>query len=112
MPDPMIPKEGQLYKSFTVAGHLFELRYGYYEDHERQLCPPVVIFPDLMAAPLYCKDGYPLVTQIQDPCEHYAAKHGEEEWCGDCAYFCSEHREVGICRCDHRKINRIEEEIT
>lgn len=113
MPESMIPKEGELYKAMTVAGHAFELRYGYYEDHERQVCPPVVVFPDLIAAPLYSEDGYPLVTQIQDPCEHYTiAEGGEEEWCGDCAFFHGEHREIGICRCAHRKINPNEEEIT
>lgn len=97
MPAPT-PREGDLYKTITIAGHSFELRYGYYEDHERSLCPPVVIFPDLVSHPRFCPHGQPLVTQIQDPCEHYTtASGGEENWCGDCAHFCSDHREIGIC---------------
>ena len=102
--DLSIPKEGELYKTLTVAGHSFELRYGYYEEHERDLCSPVVIFPDLSAAPLYGPAGSPLVTQIQDPCEHYIPAPGREEsWCGDCAHFHSDHPEIGLCRCDLRR---------
>lgn len=102
--DPTLPREGDLYKRITVAGHTFELRYGYYEDHERQLCPPVVIFPDLTASNIYCPEGYPLVTQIQDPCEHYKNNTGyPENWCGDCDHFSGEHPEIGICRCEQQK---------
>lgn len=102
--DRLLPKEGELYKVLNVAGHSFELRYGYYEEHEREVCSPVVIFPDLSAAPLYCPEGYPLVTQIQDPCEHYtAAPDREESWCGDCIHFHSDHPEIGVCRCDMRR---------
>lgn len=93
------PREGELYKTITVAGHIFELRYGYYEEHERAICPPVVIFPDLVSDPRFSPDGHPLVTQIQDPCPHYAAASCDgEEWCGDCTHFCSEHKEIGICK--------------
>lgn len=111
--DRASPKEGDLYKAFAVAGHPFELRYGYYDEQERPHCPPVVIFPDLLAAPLYHSDGHPLVTQIQEPCEHFVtAKDREEDWCGDCIHFSSEHREIGICLCDHRKRTTLEKEET
>ena len=101
----ILPKEGQLYKTLTVAGHVLELKYGYYEDHERDLCPPVVIFPDLLKAPLYSPQGYPLVTQIQDPCEHYKVQsQTKEHWCGDCSYFTGEHSEIGICSCEANKV--------
>lgn len=110
IPDPMTPREGDIYKAFTVAGHPFELRYGYYDDRERASCPPVVIFPDLLAAPLFCPEGYPLVTQIQDPCPHYSAAPGREEvWCGDCTHFSGQEPEIGICRCEHRKAPEKEE---
>lgn len=100
-----IPKEGRLYKRLCVAGHWFEMTYGYYEEWERALYPPVVIFPDLSAAPLYSREGHPLVTQIQDPCEHHVSKNGHEKhWCGDCSYFSGEHPEIGICRCEARKL--------
>ena len=101
----ILPREGQLYKAFTLEGHGFELKYGYYEDRERELCPPVVIFPDLVASPLYSSRGYPLVTQIQDPCRHFKPHtKAPEHWCGDCAYFTGEHREIGICSCDANRI--------
>lgn len=103
--DPVLPREGELYKRLTVAGHTFELRYGYYQEQERTICPPVVIFPDLAARKLYCPEGYPLVTQIQDPCQLYAATTAPpENWCGDCSHFSGEHPEIGICRCEQRKI--------
>jgi len=102
--DPGLPQEGALYKDLTVAGHKFELRYGYYEECERQMCPPVVIFPDLMAQPLFSEEGYPLVTQVQDACPYYRANQGtEDHWCGDCIYYSGAHREIGICRCAQRR---------
>lgn len=98
------PNEGELYKALTVGGHDFELRYGYYEERERSLCSPVVIWPDLSDGKKRCGEGFPLVTQVQDPCEHYAPKEGREDnWCGDCIYFTGEHREIGVCRCIQRK---------
>lgn len=102
--DTGLPKEGDLYKRLAVAGHIFELRYGYYEERDRSLCLPVVIFPDFSASPIYCPDGYPLVTQIQDACEYYRnAAAFPENWCGDCDHFSGEHPEIGICRCEYKK---------
>lgn len=98
-----VPREGDLYKQLTVAGHCFELRYGYYEDSERQHCPPVVLYPDLSSAPYYSADGYPLVTQVQDICEYCCAEDDEAHWCSDCAYYSTEYQEIGICRCEHRR---------
>ncbi len=98
------PREGDLYKRVTVAGHQFELRYGYYEEQERLSYPPVVLFPDLSEGLLHCEKGYPLVTQVQDPCEFYCPKKGApDNWCGDCSHYEAEHREIGICRCEHRR---------
>lgn len=103
-PEFVIPREGDLYKALTVGGHAFELRYGYYEESERLLYPPVVIWPDLSDGLKRCHEGYPLVTQVQDPCEHYTATEGREDnWCGDCIHYTGEHREIGICRCEKRK---------
>lgn len=103
--EPDIPREGALYKQITVAGHAFELRYGYYQAQEREICPPVVIFPDLTQNKKYCPDGNPLVTQIQDPCEYYRSlSTPPENWCGDCCHFSSQHPEIGICRCKNHKL--------
>jgi len=103
------PGEGDLYKALNVEGHRFELRYGYYEEEERQFCPPVVLYPDLSAAPHYSMDGYPLVTCVQDPCEHCRALDGQEvHWCSDCIHYSREYEEISICRCEHRKSNQPE----
>lgn len=103
--DPALPREGDLYKRITVAGHTFELRYGYYEERERDICPPVVIFPDLVTYPAYCPDDFPLVTQIQDACECYINSNGSpENWCGDCLHFSGQNPEIGICRCEQQKL--------
>lgn len=105
---PAQPREGALHKRITVAGHTFELRYGYYQERERGLCPPVVLFPDLAAQRVYSPEGYLLVTQVQDACEHYCATIAPpENWCGDCTYFSGEHPEIGICRCAQHKLPQI-----
>lgn len=99
-----VPNEGELYLKLKVAGHDFELRYGYYEERDRSHCPPVVIWPDLSDGSKRDRDGYPLVTQIQDPCPYYTPTGADrDQWCGDCVYYTGEHREIGICRCEARK---------
>lgn len=103
--DLTIPKEGDLYRHLTVGGHDFPLRYGYYDEQERNIYPPVVILPDLTDGSLRCPEGYPLVTQVQDPCPYYTTvQPPEDNWCGDCIHFTGEHREIGICKCIHRKL--------
>lgn len=98
------PKEGELYKRLTVDGHSFELRYGYYDDRERTICPPVVIFPDLRSDPRYTRGGQPLVTQVQDACKYYHSTEGPAEgWCGDCDHFEAEQPEIGICQCSQNQ---------
>ena len=98
------PSEGELYKELTVGGHYFEMRYGYYEERDRDKCPPVVIWPDLSDGKKRCQEGYPLVTQVQDPCPYYSPTEGsKDQWCGDCIHYTGQHREIGICRCEQRK---------
>lgn len=105
MKNPCLPVEGELYKTITVAGHSFELKYGYYEEYERSFGPPVIIFPNFIQTPRFTTNGYPLVTQIQDPCRHFSLAPGREEfWCGDCRYFVGAHPEIGECRCPYCKL--------
>ncbi len=100
-----IPVEGQLYKTIHIDEHIFELRYGYNEDYEREHCHPVVLFPDLETEPLHTRDGYPIVTAVQEPCQHYTVPPGQEpeQWCADCIYYPGVHQEMGICSCDKRR---------
>jgi hypothetical protein len=67
------PKEGDLYKVVVTFGKSFELRYGFYEERDRQspLCEPAIIYPDFIKEPLYTENGEPFVTMIQDACVHY-----------------------------------------
>lgn len=97
-----IPVEGELYKVIHIDGHLFELRYGYHADFEREHCHPVVLFPDLVSTPVFTRDGRPIVTAIQEPCRYYTVPEGQppEQWCADCIYFPGVHQEMGICSCE------------
>lgn len=99
------PKEGDLYATVSVGGHTFDIRYGYYEESDRTLCEPVVVYPDLKNKPVFSPEGYRLVTAVQGPCEHYAVTDGHEpeECCSDCMYYPNAKEEIGVCRCKHNK---------
>ena len=90
-------KEGELYKTVELSGHTLELRYGYYEERERERGEPIPIYPDLKKNPLYTKDGYPLITQMQELCEHGASKFADG-YCVDCKYFTEFTDLFGICK--------------
>lgn len=100
-----VPVEGQLYKVIHIDEHRFELRYGYNEDFERASGHPVVLFPDLGKNPVHTRDGYPVVTAVQEPCRYYTVPEDRlpEQWCADCVYYPGIHQEVGICRCEMRR---------
>ena len=44
------PKEGDLYRFIELHGKAFEIRYGYYEDIDRQY-DPMEIYPDFLKNP-------------------------------------------------------------
>lgn len=96
--------EGALYKSVTVFGRTFELYYGYYEEYERYSVynEPVPIYPDLIASPVYTDEGWPLATEMQRACDHYAGE-GEERICYGCAHFERGEELFGKCRCPARR---------
>ncbi len=98
------PKEGDIYKIVNIDGHTFELRYGYYEEYERKNSEPVVIYPDLTRR-IYTKDGYLIVTAIQDPCSYYEiSEHkARDECCVDCIHYSSPDNDIGICKCMHNQ---------
>ncbi|MBO4971967.1 MAG: hypothetical protein J6D45_04065 [Clostridia bacterium] len=100
------PSEGDLFMTVAVGGYTFDLRYGYYEDSDRSLGEPVPIYPDLKKHPLYSRDGFPIVTAVQSPCEYYTVKKDEarEDCCCDCIYYPSMKDEIGICRCRARQL--------
>lgn len=100
------PKEGDLHAVVTTFGHTFELRYGYYEDCDRDGLPDV-LYPDLREKPCYSKEGFPLVTRMQDACSSFAAdqKRHTDHICGECGYFCRGEDWFGVCQCPCNRRN-------
>ena len=102
-PTEVTHKEGELYKVVTIFGKTFELRYGYYQECDRQspLCDPVVIYPDFTKEPVYTDNGEPFVTMVQDACKSYSgkAKRTSDTTCYECKYFHSGEDWIGICTC-------------
>ena len=94
--------DGDIYKRITVFGVSFELKYGYYEEYERQSGEPVPIYPDFIGEPMYTKDGQPFVTAMQNACMHFS---GEDKslGCYGCKHFSEGEDLIGICRNDKRR---------
>ena len=107
MPADVSHKEGELYKVVTTFGKTFELRYGYYEECDRQspLCEPIVIYPDFLKEPAYTKEGTPFVTMMQDACKHYKghAKRTPDTTCAECQHFRRGEEWFGLCTCPKNK---------
>ena len=104
-----VPKEGELYKVVTTFGNTFELRYGYYEDYEREnpTVEPMPIYPNFKEEPLYTDEGLPFVTMMQDACPHYKGekKRTPDSTCDECKYFSHGEDWFGICTCPKNKLS-------
>ena len=104
---PAPPKEGDLYKIVEVFGKAFELRYGYYDERDRQspLCEPTIIYPDFIREPLFTENGEPFVTMMQDACGHYTGnpKRTPDSTCAECKHFKQGEEWFGICVCPKNK---------
>ena len=101
-------REGDIHKVITVQDQTFEIRYGYYEDYEREKWDPIPIYPDFIKDPMYDKDGYPFVTSMQYACKYYVSKQKNgDSWCADCIYFPDEKQEIAVCRCSNNKLNEM-----
>ncbi len=102
-----IPREGELFRIVLVDEHRFEIRYGYYEESDRAMGEPVPIYPDLIKEPLYTKEGFPLITAVQSPCEYYEILEGyeDEDTCSSCKYYPNIWDEISICQCEKRRLN-------
>lgn len=99
------PREGELYKEVTVGGKVFELRYGYYEEFERngRFNDPIPIYPDFIEYPVYTDEGHPIVTAMQDVCANYECAHDDDgDSCQDCKYFKKHEDLFGICQSPDR----------
>lgn len=89
-------KDGDLYKIVELFDHTFELRYGFYEEYEREKGEPIPIYPDFKKAPVYTKEGFPFVTQMQEMCNHGSSSF-DEGLCVDCIYYRDGEELIGIC---------------
>ena len=94
-----MPKEGELYKELTAFGVTFPIYYGYYEDFERATSPPIPIYPDFVTKPVYTKEGYPFVTEMQDMCECGIPRREtlSDRCCGNCLAYRRGQELLGIC---------------
>ena len=92
-------REGELYKTVNTFGKSFELRYGYYDDIDRNH-PPDIIYPDFKKRPIYTDGGEPFVTMMQDACHAFcgAAERTSDTTCADCNYFVRGEEWIGICQ--------------
>lgn len=106
-PRGAVPREGDLYRTVMAFGRTFELRYGYYDERDRQspLAEPVPIYPDLLAEPIYTDGGEPIVTMLQDACEHFMGegKRGPDATCADCEHMRRGEEWFGICTCPKKR---------
>ena len=106
------PKEGDLYRVVTTFGRTFELRYGFYDERDRQnpLCEPVIIYPDFLKEPLYTDAGDPFVTMLQDACSCYQGetKRTPDTTCSECKHFKQGEEWFGICKADRKSVRKNE----
>lgn len=96
VPELRKAKDGELYKVISLGGKEFEIRYGYYEDYERESGEPIPIYPDFIKNPCKTDDGRPFVTQMQAICE-YGTSSFEDGFCVDCKHFVEGEELIGIC---------------
>lgn len=110
--EPSTPKEGDLFKIITCHGKTFEIRYGFYEERDRQgrFAEPMAIYPDFMKQPRYTDSGAPFVTAIQNPCEYFDGYQDENSTCEECRYYQHCEELLGICICPENKKASPEEE--
>lgn len=101
-------KEGDLYKVIAAHGVSFEIRYGYYEEIDRENIRPMEIYPNFLDKPVYTAEGIPFVTAMQKPCKHFKLKskecdEGEDNTCYQCSYYEKCEELLGVCRCPKNK---------
>lgn len=99
------PREGELFKVIRLYGQTFEIRYGFYEDEDRNyhFAEPIEIYPDFIKHPVYTMDGQPFVTAIQEPCKFYDGKRHDNITCEECSYYLQGEELIGVCACPKNK---------
>lgn len=101
-------KDGDLYKQVDAFGKSFEIRYGYYEEFEKDSGEPIPIYPNFLKHPVYTDDGYPFVTAIQDACEYAETDDIGFGLCSECRFFDEGDDFIGICLSPENRRTRIQ----
>ena len=106
-PNTPPPREGDLFKIIHLHGRTFEIRYGFYEDCDRnnQFAEPMEIYPDFIRCPQHTFEGRPFVTAIQSPCDHFSGSKDDNSTCEECAHYRHGEELLGICACPHNQID-------
>ena len=101
------PKEGDLFKVIRLYGRTFEIRYGFYEEQDRQgrFAEPMEIYPDFIRHPQYTDQGIPFITAIQSPCSHFTGKRDANSTCEECAHYRHCEELIGLCTCPENHID-------
>ena len=99
------PKEGDLFKVIHLYGRRFEIRYGFYEECDRnnQFAEPMEIYPDFLKDPQHTDEGIPFITAIQSPCEYFAGNRDANSTCEECDYYRHGGELLGICICPKKR---------
>lgn len=96
-------KEGDLFKRIELYGSVFDIRYGYYEDIDRQY-EPYEVYPDFIKTPVFTSDGAPFVTLTQKPCQYFEKKKKAFDCdCGTCIYMERGEELIAVCRCPQNR---------
>lgn len=102
-PSPPVRKEGDLYKVIELYGQKFEIRYGYYEDIDRQY-EPYEVYPNFKKHPVYTDDGAPFVTLMQESCKYYKSVGNDSDHdCSSCVYMERGDELIAVCRCPYNR---------
>ena len=101
-----IPKEGDLFKVIRLYGKTFEIRYGYYEEQDRDYhyAEPMEIYPDFLKCPQYTEDGLPFVTAIQEPCPCFDGEKHDNITCEECSHYLQGEELIGVCVCPANRL--------
>ena len=90
-------RDGDLYRIIKTGGQTFEIRYGYYEEYERERHEPVPIFPDFVKNPVHTDEGRLFVTAMQTVCPHFTGSDSELG-CFGCRFYSEAADLIGICQ--------------
>lgn len=97
-------KEGDLYKIVRVFDLTFEIKYGYYDEQDRysKYNDPIPIYPNFIESPIYTKEGFLIVTQMQNQCKNHTGNKDMES-CYGCIFFQEVEELFGICNHHNNK---------